>query len=348
MVLYFNVNNQNINRVNQDGTPCKDTYIADSIDYFSFEFIFSDDWNGYTKTACIKKDKSYNVLLIDDKIAPDLLPVFTQGEWTVSVFGSNGIPLNTANTAKLCFMGSGMRGGKTPEPKSIDVYNQILAEAENAKDIAQSVRVDADNGVFDGEPGEVTQEYIDLANQMKSDATAVANNKISTESSANNAKISETNSRSSEDNAANSATQAANNILNGVSSHNADINSHPSILTSIRDIDAIARGKNYAKKFNTVEEMNTWLSFSGNKATLNIGDNLYIVATNVPDYWWDGTQPQILEANSVNLTDYYTRNEIDGRLPEAMKQSDYDALVNSGLEVAGKIYYAVPDEYWEG
>ena len=89
--------------------------------------------------------------------------------------------------------------------------------------------------------------------------------------------------------------------------------------------------------------MDAWLAVPGNVETLNVGDNLYIVDISVPDYWWDGTQAQVLEAQSVNLADYYTKTEVDNRLPIAIEQSDHDALVAAGTIITGRIYYVVPD-----
>lgn len=136
---------------------------------------------------------------------------------------------------------------------------------------------------------------------------------------------------------------AANNILNGISTHNTDITSHPSILSDLTTIEALARGKNAAKVFETVEDMNAWLAVPENVVTLSVGDSLYIRDINVPNYWWDGEQPQILEAQAINLSDYYTKQEVDARLPIAIEQTDYDALVAAGTVIAGRIYYVVPD-----
>ena len=47
----------------------------------------------------------------------------------------------------------------------------------------------------------------------------------------------------------------------------------------------IAKGKNRAKVFNTTEDMNAWLSVEANKEVMLVGDNLYIVDTEVPDWW---------------------------------------------------------------
>ena len=63
-------------------------------------------------------------------------------------------------------------------------------------------------------------------------------------------------------------------------------------------------GKNQARVFQTVDELDTWLEEPSNVAQLTAGDNFYIVATDVPDYWWDGTQKQPLEGQKVDLSTY--------------------------------------------
>ncbi|MCI8429431.1 MAG: hypothetical protein HFI16_04115, partial [Lachnospiraceae bacterium] len=59
--------------------------------------------------------------------------------------------------------------------------------------------------------------------------------------------------------------------------------------------------------FATVEDLDAWLAVPANVKQLNIGDNFYITAVDVPDYWWDGTQKQKLETQKVDLTTYDQR-----------------------------------------
>ena len=61
--------------------------------------------------------------------------------------------------------------------------------------------------------------------------------------------------------------------------------------------DRATRGK----VFDTVSDMETWLSEPGNAETLNVGDNLYIRDNEEPDYWWDGVNAIASAAESVNL-----------------------------------------------
>lgn len=65
---------------------------------------------------------------------------------------------------------------------------------------------------------------------------------------------------------------------------------------------AIAEGKATGYVFDTVDDMNTWLETNSN--ILKLGDNLYIRAVDVPDYWWDGEKVQQLETQKVDLSNY--------------------------------------------
>lgn len=50
-------------------------------------------------------------------------------------------------------IGADPQGGLTPEQQTPDYIAQMIAIQEETKAVAQSVRTDADNGLFDGEPG---------------------------------------------------------------------------------------------------------------------------------------------------------------------------------------------------
>ena len=66
--------------------------------------------------------------------------------------------------------------------------------------------------------------------------------------------------------------------------------------------EVIARGRATGYVFNTLEDLEEWLLDSKNVSKLVLGDNFYIRATNVPDYWWDGNQKQQLEAEKPDLS----------------------------------------------
>ena len=76
------------------------------------------------------------------------------------------------------------------------------------------------------------------------------------------------------------------------------------------EIAEIAEGKCKSFVFATVDELDTWLTNEENTADLKVGDVFLIKATDVPDYWWDGTEKQKLETTKVDLT-AITNAEID-------------------------------------
>ena len=90
-------------------------------------------------------------------------------------------------------------------------------------------------------------------------------------------------------------------LTSATSSLNSSISSVQSSVTTLTNR---VNGMNPALVFDTQAAMNSWLSNSANKATLVVGQNLYIKALDVPDYWWDGTQACELETAKVDLTNY--------------------------------------------
>ena len=79
------------------------------------------------------------------------------------------------------------------------------------------------------------------------------------------------------------------------------------ILTIAKKALNIALGRNQARVFTSVADLDAWLAVPENTEQLNVGDNFYIIATDVPDYWWDGTQKQKLETQKVDLSTYDQR-----------------------------------------
>lgn len=94
------------------------------------------------------------------------------------------------------------------------------------------------------------------------------------------------------------------------------------ILDEIRETseqaEVIARGRATGYVFDTLSDLEIWLQNKNNINKLVIGDNFYIRAINVPDYWWDGTQKQELETEKPDLTNY-------------VKNTDYATSTEVGL-----------------
>jgi len=96
-----------------------------------------------------------------------------------------------------------------------------------------------------------------------------------------------------------------------IGTHDGDSSAHGDIRQKITAVEAIARGKSRAKIFDTVEELDEWLSKEENTVLLQKGDNLYIRDKGVPDYWWDGTAKQELEVEKVDLSVFYDKETSD-------------------------------------
>ena len=93
---------------------------------------------------------------------------------------------------------------------------------------------------------------------------------------------------------------------------------------------SIAEGRSQAKVFDDEDAMEAWLAVSSNTATLNVGDSLLIRAVESPDYWWDGTSAQVFETEKVDLTDYYTKAEVDDALGDKIESVSLKAGAANG------------------
>lgn len=79
---------------------------------------------------------------------------------TVSVFCGD---LVTANKEIVLVMQSGYEQSEASEPPTPDIYNQILEVVDDTKQIAQSVRDDADKGLFNGKDGDDGKSAYEIA-----------------------------------------------------------------------------------------------------------------------------------------------------------------------------------------
>lgn len=145
--------------------------------------------------------------------------------------------------------------------------------------------------------------------------------------------------------------------------HNTSETSHQDIREDISTVNAIARGKSRARVFDTVADLDNWLSIASNLTDLLVGDNFYIVEVDVPDYWWDGSQKQKLETEKVDLSEYQKSQEADNKYIQSVvhdgslsgsgtsasplsvarvelaSYDEYLARKTAGTLVAGTIYY---------
>lgn len=101
--------------------------------------------------------------------------------------------------------------------------------------------------------------------------------------------------------------------------------------------ESIAKGRATGYVFDTIEELDAWLNNTENTSKLNLGDNLYIRAIDVPDYWWDGNAKQPLETQKVDLDSYVTENDIDQTYDPNSPNAQSGKAVNEALSVFEEI-----------
>ena len=107
---------------------------------------------------------------------------------------------------------------------------------------------------------------------------------------------------------------------------------------------SIAKGRATGYVFDTKADMDLWLTKETNTAKLNLGDNLYIRDTGVPDYWWDGENVQQLETQKVDLAEYAKFTDLEQKADaivctaqgETISVTDSSNDPIRGLKIFGK------------
>ncbi len=141
--LIFDVKGQEIKRTDDISV------VADSQNYLTAEFGFSDKWSAPV-TAIFGYGGTFYSILLEDNQCTVPWEVIKAPFFTVSVFCGDRI---TANVVQVPVEKSGYVEGETPKEPTSDVYSKIVELSEETRNIAQSVRDDADKGVFDGLQG---------------------------------------------------------------------------------------------------------------------------------------------------------------------------------------------------
>lgn len=138
--------------------------VSDSVKFDTVKFTFPDSWNGYTKTAVFKTEggKIFNVVL--DMANPLCVnknecyipyEVIKSPCFYLSVFGVLGESVATTTQVRVPVLQSGYEDGDIPSEPTPTEYEQIINLVNDTKQIAQSVRDEADNGLFKGDKGDI-------------------------------------------------------------------------------------------------------------------------------------------------------------------------------------------------
>lgn len=151
MQMEIEVKGQRIKRINSPGS------VEDTLNYLTCHFIFSgEEWGNTVKTAYFRNPASgekYQKILADDGTCTVPWEALTdKGFVRFSVAGERENYRITTNMESF-YNSETVYGGQPSEPPTPDQYDQLIALAQETKEIAESVREDADAGEFDGEPG---------------------------------------------------------------------------------------------------------------------------------------------------------------------------------------------------
>ena len=157
-------------KVNENGTlHTFDSTVSDSVKYETVKFDFPNSWEGCTKTAVFRgENRKLSVILNsggdlctgeDECYIP--YEVIRSPEFTVSVFGILGNSRITTTPAVIRVIQSGYGEGVEPANPTPDEYEQLISLANQTKEIAESVRLDADSGAFNGKDGYTPQLGVD-------------------------------------------------------------------------------------------------------------------------------------------------------------------------------------------
>lgn len=153
MDLKFQVSRQHIAREDHAHV------VAGSRNFIGCTFAFSPEWDGIVKTAIFRKGETvYHVVLSEDAIASEDMPVFSEGVWQVSVFGGN---LMTADSAPLLVCKSGYSDGTAPAAPPSTVYETLSSMVAGAVNRAEALEAEFD-ALETGTPVCVTGETLFL------------------------------------------------------------------------------------------------------------------------------------------------------------------------------------------
>lgn len=151
MQIEVEVKGQRIKRINSPGS------VEDTLNYLTCHFTFDgSEWENTIKTAYFKNratEKIYSSLIADDGTCT--VPWESLTDKGFVEFSAAGERENYRITTGIesFYNSKTVYGGEPSEPPTPDQYDQLIALAQETKEIAESVREDANEGKFDGEPG---------------------------------------------------------------------------------------------------------------------------------------------------------------------------------------------------
>lgn len=132
--------------------------------------------------------------------------------------------------------------------------------------------------------------------------------------------------------------------------------------SAVQEVMNVANGKRASYVFKDVNELNTFIA--SNQDSLKIGDIFLLTDTDLPDYWWTGSDVAVLETDidldnyynqsqvnnllsqKANAENHYTKTEIDSQFAQnlggLMFRKAYSSQISNPTE--GTIYYNTNDK----
>lgn len=340
---------------------------ADSVEYVTAVFRFDDSWNDLLKTATFRTGELVYSLPLEEDCCQIPYEALRSGILYISVYGVSGTTRATTTELPIRVEKSGYTPC-VPSAPAADPYSYFLEKVtvlrNETRQAAELSSDAAENAVqANTSAGQALTQAVAAAEAAAQDSQAAVTAQQAAQASATTAASAQATAEAqaiaagqSAATAEAAAATAQSTVLSELEAHNAASNSgaHPNLVQLAAEAKAIALGKAASLSFSDKAQLDAWLDGSYTRADgktvadLKVGDNLYIIALGVPDYWWDGSTIQPLGAEKPDLTDYYTKAQIDGRLSDLsfrqMSRSAYDTLAAADGLTAGTVYFVYEEE----
>lgn len=150
--------------------------VSGSVNVYQVQFTFSDQWEGLDKTAVFQAWYRTWSVPLDGDTCPIPWEALRRsgGELRAGVYGArDGQLVLPTLWADLGRVQPGASPGEAAQPPTPGVYEQLPAAANQAKQLAQGVRADAEAGRFDGADG--ASGLLPVARTAAADLTLAAN-----------------------------------------------------------------------------------------------------------------------------------------------------------------------------
>jgi hypothetical protein len=133
----------------------KDPITTKNSKYLYAQFSFDMDWVNMAKTAIFyqKPNNVKQVILTNNGCLIPWEALELAGNLYIGIYGTQGTTRITTNVVSIMCQEGSFRKGTPPREPTKDVYAQLLEALADTKDIADSVRADADAGLFNGKDG---------------------------------------------------------------------------------------------------------------------------------------------------------------------------------------------------